>query len=63
MQVQRADVANHGGTLEQSAFGYRNAFHGLSLILKNEGFYELYKGGLMRICYTIPVVTVTFSLT
>jgi hypothetical protein len=31
MQVQRADVAQTGGKLENSIFGYRNIFHGLSL--------------------------------
>ena len=34
MQIQRADVATHGGTLEKSVFGYRNAFHGLYTMYK-----------------------------
>lgn len=29
MQIQRADVAQRGGRLEDSVFGYKNAFHGL----------------------------------
>lgn len=35
MQIQRADVAVTGGKLENSVFGYKNAFHGLGLIIKN----------------------------
>jgi hypothetical protein len=35
MQIQRADVAQTGGRLEDSIFGYRNAFHGLELLVKN----------------------------
>lgn len=35
MQIQRADVAQRGGRLEDSVFGYRNAFHGLGLLVKN----------------------------
>lgn len=62
MQIQRADVGIRGGTLEQSVFGYRNAFHGLSTMFKKEGFFALYKGGLMRICFSIPITTISFSL-
>lgn len=35
MQIQRADVAQRGGRLEDSVFGYRNAFHGLGLLVRN----------------------------
>jgi hypothetical protein len=63
MQIQRADVASHGGTLETSVFGYKNAFHGLYLMCKNEGFFSLFKGGLMRICFTIPITSISMSLT
>ena len=63
MQIQRADVATHGGSLEHSIFGYKNAFHGLSLMYKDEGFFALFKGGLMRICFTIPITTLSMSLT
>jgi hypothetical protein len=34
MQIQRADVATHGGSLAKSVFGYRNAFHGLFTLIK-----------------------------
>lgn len=63
MQIQRADVATHGGTLEKSIFGYRNAFHGLYRMFKDEGFFALYKGGLVRICFTIPITTISMTLT
>lgn len=35
MQIQRADVAQRGGKLQDSIFGYKNAFHGLGQIIKN----------------------------
>lgn len=35
MQIQRADIAQTGGRLQDSVFGYKNAFHGLSLLVKN----------------------------
>jgi len=63
MQIQRADVATRGGSLEKSIFGYRNAFHGLSLMYSSEGFFALFKGGLLRICFTIPITTISMSLT
>jgi len=63
MQIQRADVATHGGSLEKSVFGYRNTFHGLYRMIIDEGPFALYKGGLMRICFTIPITTISMSLT
>lgn len=35
MQIQRADRAMKGGSLEQTYYGYRNIFHGLYLVAKN----------------------------
>ena len=69
MQIQRADVANRqkegikGASLENSIFGYRNSFHGLYSIWKNEGMYALYRGALVRIYFTVPMVTLSMSLT
>ena len=63
MQIQRADVGIKGGSLENSIFGYKNAFHGLYLITKNEGFLSLYKGALLRVCFSVPMTTLSLSLT
>ncbi len=63
MQIQRADVANTGGKLENSIFGYKNIFHGLYLVLKTEGFLSLYKGAFLRVCFSVPMTTITMSLT
>ena len=64
MQIQRADVAQKGGgRLEDSIFGYRNAFHGLSLLVKNEGFLALFKGAMLRICFSVPMTTISMTLT
>ena len=63
MQIQRADVSIKGGTLEESIFGYRNAFHGLYLLVKNEGFLALYKGAFLRICFSVPMTTLSLTFT
>ena len=63
MQIQRADVAQTGGRLENSVFGYRNIFHGLSLLVKNEGFLSLFKGAMLRICFSVPITTISMTLT
>lgn len=62
MQIQRADVAQSGGKLQDSIFGYRNIFHGLWLLYKNEGFYSLYKGAVLRVCYVVPITSLSMSL-
>jgi hypothetical protein len=63
MQIQRADVAHRGGSLQDSVFGYRNVFHGLSLLIKNEGFLALFKGAFLRICFSVPMSTIAMTLT
>ena len=63
MQIQRADVGARGGSLENSIFGYKNIFHGLYLLAKNEGFYALYKGAMLRVFFTVPIMTLSMSLT
>jgi hypothetical protein len=63
MQIQRADVAQRGGRLEDSEVGYRNALHGLSLLIKNEGFFALFKGAFLRICFSVPMTTISMTLT
>ena len=47
MQIQRGERSLSGDlnrSLHEGRFGYKNMFHGISLILKNEGFLALYKG-------------------
>jgi hypothetical protein len=64
MQIQRADIAQKGGgRLEDSVFGYRNAFHGLSLLVRNEGFLALFKGAFLRVCFSMPITTISMTLT
>ena len=63
MQIQRADISVRGGSMENSIFGYKNAFHGLYLIAKNEGLLALYKGALLRVCFSVPMTTISLSLT
>ena len=46
----------------KGGFGYNNMFHGIYLILKNEGFLALYKGGFTRCLYHTPYTAVTMSL-
>ena len=46
MQIQRAERAT--GTAEnfEGRFGYKNMFHGIQLIYKNEGIPSLFKGSI-----------------
>ena len=47
MQIQRGERSLSGNatrSLSEGRFGYKNMFHGIYLILKNEGFLALYKG-------------------
>ena len=32
-------------------------------MLKNEGFFSLYKGAFLKILFTIPMITISFSFT
>lgn len=63
MQIQRADSAMKGIPLQQTLYGYRNIFHGIYLVVKNEGAIALYKGAGMRILFVVPLTTITFTLT
>ncbi len=63
MQIQRADVAQTGGKLENSLFGYKNALHGLGMMIKSEGIFALYKGALLRVMFSVPMTTLSFTLT
>lgn len=68
MQIQRADRAfqkarGHELKMNESIFGYKNMFHGIYMIYKNEGFLALYRGGLLRIMFTTPTAVISFSLT
>lgn len=65
MQIQRADKASKGGNVafEETIFGYRNMFHGIYTIARKEGVLALFRGSLMRICFTAPNTTISLVLT
>jgi len=63
MQVQRAEKASGQMPADsQGRYGYRNIFHGVACIVRNEGFLSLYKGAFSRILYHTPSTAITMSL-
>lgn len=63
MQIQRADSALKHIPLHKTLYGYKNIFHGIYLVIKNEGGIALYKGAGVRILFVVPLTTITFTLT
>ena len=65
MQIQRADRASRGGNVAfaDTVFGYRNMFHGIYTIARKEGVLALFRGSLMRVCFTAPNTTISLVLT
>jgi hypothetical protein len=61
IQVQRAQKASNSQV--ELYFGYKNMFHGIYLIWKNEGFLSLYKGTFTRVMMYGPQTAVAMSLT
>jgi len=59
MQVQRAGKEG-GGDVTQ--FYYKNMFHGVYRISKEEGVLALFNGSLARIMFHIPMVAISMSL-
>lgn len=61
MQIQRADKASRGGHVqfEDTVFGYKNMFHGIYTIARNEGVLALFRGSLLRMCFTAPNTTIS----
>jgi hypothetical protein len=57
MQVQRGG-ALYSGEKQR----YRNMFHGLAQIAKNEGYKGLYKGSVARALYHTPTTAITMSI-
>lgn len=53
----------HNIALDKTLYGYKNIFHGLYLVFKNEGFLALYKGAGLRVLTSIPAYTISMSLT
>lgn len=51
MQVQRAE--NKGQPLEQGRFGYRNVFHGMAKLVRDEGPLALFKGLSARMMFGV----------
>lgn len=64
MQIQRADRASRGGNVAftDTVFGYKNMFHGIYTIARKEGFLALFRGSLMRVCFTAPNTTISLVL-
>jgi len=48
---------------EVKLFKYKNMFHGIWLILNNEGFLALFQGSLARILFHTPNVAIIMSTT
>jgi hypothetical protein len=61
MQIQRADRASRGGNvaMTDTIFGYRNMFHGIYTIARKEGILALFRGSLIRVCFTAPNTTIS----
>jgi hypothetical protein len=50
MQVQRAENGTEGD-LKNGRYGYRNVFHGMGKLLKEEGIMGSFRGASARITY------------
>lgn len=61
MQIQRAEM-KEGESLEQGRYGYRNIFHGLKLVYKNEGFLGYFRGCYARIMYMSCQAALAFTV-
>lgn len=61
MQVQRAEI-KQGESLEQGRYGYRNIFHGLHLVYKNEGLIGYFRGCSARILYMSCQAALAFTV-
>lgn len=63
MQVQRAEMSVRSDhKIELGRFGYRNVFHGISCVVKNEGVLSLWKGCGSRILYMALQGAINLSL-
>src|SRR3990167_6841781 len=60
MQVQRAE--NKGQPLEQGRFGYRNVFHGMAKLVRDEGPLALFKGLSARLLFGCVAIGLNFSV-
>ena len=49
--------------MEDTYFGYRNMFHGIYLIWKNEGLLALYRGSMLRVILNAPMTTLSMTFT
>lgn len=58
LQVQRAS----GGAGDAVPFQYRNMWHGLQLIVAEEGWRALLRGAGARIAYHAPATAITMTL-
>ena len=59
MQVQRGSAIMDA---KQGNFGYRNMFHGIVCIYRQESFFALFKGASARVLYHCPNVAIIMSL-
>ena len=60
MQVQRAE--SKGQPLEQGRFGYRNVFHGMGKLVRDEGPFALFKGLSARLLFGCVAIGLNFSV-
>jgi hypothetical protein len=57
MQVQRAEKGSQG----TSKFNYKNIFHAIYMIAKDEGAFSLYRGAVVRVCFSAPMTAISIG--
>jgi hypothetical protein len=63
MQVQRAEMSSRGDNiLEKGRFAYRNVFHGMYRLTREEGMLALWKGCTARVLYMSAQAAINLSL-
>lgn len=63
MQVQRVEMSGGDNQdLSKGRFGYRNVFHGIGKIVKDEGFLALFRGMSARLIYLSLVAGFNISM-
>lgn len=63
MQVQRAEMSARGdNSLEKGRFAYRNVFHGMYRLARDEGVLALWKGCGARVIYMSAQAAINLSL-
>lgn len=62
MQVDKIALREKADS-SRPVFGYRNTFDGMYKIVRDEGFFGLYKGSLIRVWTTGPITALIMGFT